>query len=112
MMLIYTNLGPTSLPLVILVNVVMYVGIFSRMIPATALMSAIPDPASRGSYMSVSSSLQQISGGFASVVAGLVVTQAADGHLEHFNLLGYVMIGTGLLSLLMMYFVHVMVREV
>jgi len=106
MVLIYTNLGITPLPLVILVNVLMFVGIFSRMIPSQALMSAIPEPASRGAFMSVSSSLQQISGGIASVIAGLIVIAKTDGSLEHFNVLGYVMLGTITTSVIMMYFIH------
>ena len=64
MVLIYTNLGVTPIGMVMLVNVVMFVGIFSRMIPSQALMSAIPDPASRGSFMSVGASVQQMAGGF------------------------------------------------
>jgi predicted MFS family arabinose efflux permease len=111
MVLIYTNLGVTPLHQVILVNAVMFVGIFSRMIPSSALMSAIPAQANRGSFMSVSSSLQQISGGFASVVAGMVVYEGADGHLINFNVLGYVMVGTVSFSMVMMYFIHRMIRE-
>ena len=38
MVLIYTHLGVTPLPIVILVNALMFVGIFSRMIPTQALM--------------------------------------------------------------------------
>ena len=42
MVLIYTHLGHVSLFVVIAVSVLMFVGIFSRMIPSQALMSAIP----------------------------------------------------------------------
>src|ERR1700754_1437966 len=40
MVLIYTHLGQVSLLTAIVVNVLMFVGIFSRMIPSQALMSA------------------------------------------------------------------------
>src|SRR5579862_8354814 len=50
MVLIYTHLGHVSLVTAIVVNVLLFVGIFSRMIPSQALMSAIPDPAHRGSF--------------------------------------------------------------
>jgi hypothetical protein len=36
MVLIYTHLGQVSLTVAILVNVLMFVGIFSRMIPSQA----------------------------------------------------------------------------
>src|SRR5206468_9094683 len=42
MVLIYTHLGHVSLPTAILVNGLMFVGIFSRMIPAHALSPAPP----------------------------------------------------------------------
>jgi len=32
------------------------------------------------------------------VVAGRIVTQAADGHLQHFETVGYVVVCTSLLS--------------
>ena len=50
MVLIYTHLGHVSLATAITVNVLMFVGIFSRMIPSQALMSAIPDQSQRGSF--------------------------------------------------------------
>ena len=109
MVVYYTNMGPSSLWAVMLVNVLMFVSIFSRMIPSQTMTSAIPDPASRGSFMSVSSSLQQIAGGFASVIAGLIVVQTPAGALEHFDTLGYVMVGTAAISLFLMYRIHLMV---
>lgn len=111
MVVIYTNLGITPWPMVVLVTAVMFVGIFSRLIPAQALVSAMPDPASRGSFMAVSSSLQQIAGGIASVVAGLIVVETEAGLLDHFDTLGYILVGTVLATTVMMYFIHRMVLE-
>ena len=106
MVLIYTQMGLSPLWLVIIVNIVLFVGIFSRMIPAQALMSAIPSPANRGSFMSVSSSIQQISGGIASILAGLIVIEATDGRIGNFDILGYVVVGAILVTLLMMTLIH------
>lgn len=106
MCIVYTNLGVSSLSWVILVNVLLFIGLFSRMIPSQALMSAIPEAKNRGSFMSVSSSLQQIAGGVASVVAGLIVVVGKDGVLEHFDTLGYVMAVLGVVTLVMMYFIN------
>jgi predicted MFS family arabinose efflux permease len=110
--LVYTSLGPSSLPVVIVVNAVMFVGIFSRMIPAQALTSAIPSADSRGAFMSVSASIQQVSGGIASIAAGLIVMENADGTISHFNTLGYVMTGISLTSLVMMYYLSQMVMRI
>jgi predicted MFS family arabinose efflux permease len=106
MVTIYTHLAVTPLWLVVLVNVLLYVGVASRMISASALMSAIPSPLDRGSFMSISASIQQISGGVAATVGGLIVTQTVSGALEHFDVVGYVLTATSLLSVVMMYFIN------
>ncbi|TCU70410.1 putative MFS family arabinose efflux permease [Bradyrhizobium sp. R2.2-H] len=111
MVLIYTHLGHVSLATAILVNVLMFVGIFSRMIPSQALMSAIPDASQRGSFSAVSASLQQLSGGLGSVLAGAIIAQAPDGSLVHFDRIGYVVVATTIVTLVMMYFVQKAVAE-
>jgi predicted MFS family arabinose efflux permease len=109
MILIYTHLGLTPLWQVIAINVVLFIGITSRMISASALMSAIPDPASRGSFMAVNSSLQQVAGGVSSAVAGLIVVQTAGGALARYDTLGYVVITSMLMTVMLMYFINRMV---
>lgn len=111
MVITYTNLGPIPFAAVIVVNVVMFVGIFSRMISAQALMSAIPKVTQRGAFNAVSSSLQQVSGGVASVIAGLIVAQGADGRITHFKVLGYVVAGVSLVTLTFMYRIHRSIPE-
>jgi predicted MFS family arabinose efflux permease len=106
MVLIYTHLGVVTLMTVIIVNVLMFVGIFSRMIPSQALISAIPVPGQRGSFSAISVSLQQLSGGFGSVLAAAIIAQNADGSLRHFDMLGYIVVATSVLSLIAMYFVQ------
>jgi predicted MFS family arabinose efflux permease len=98
MVLIYTHLGPTSLAVVIVVNVALFLGIFSRMIPFQALMSQIPAPNQRGSFNAINASIQQLSGGLASLVAGHIVQIAADGKILHYDVAGYVVIATSLLT--------------
>jgi predicted MFS family arabinose efflux permease len=111
MVVIWTNLGRASLPVVIVINVLLFVGIFSRMVPAQALISAIPAVTKRGSFNAISASLQQLSGGVASVGAGLIIAQNSDGRLLHFNWLGYIVMMTALAGLILMYFIHKAVPE-
>lgn len=106
MVLIYTHLGEVTLMTVIIVNVLMFVGIFSRMIPSQALISAIPVPSQRGSFSAISASLQQLSGGLGSLLAAAIIAQNADGSLRHFDMLGYIVVATSVLSLIAMYFVQ------
>lgn len=94
MIVIYTNLVPVPIWLVIIINMILFMGIMSRMVPATALNSAVPDMVDKGAYMSVNSSLQQMAGGLAAIFAGLVVVQPTKtSPIENFNVLGFVMVG-------------------
>ena len=99
MVLIYTHLEAATLPVVILVNVVMFVGIFSRIIPFQALVSAVPEPAKRGSFNAINAATQQLAGGLASLVAGHIVSFGADGRLQHFQVVGYVVVTTTLIAI-------------
>lgn len=89
--LYYSHLGPTPLWQVIVLSATMFVGIASRMVSSSALMTAVPDLRDRGAFMSIISSIQQISGGFAALVAGWIVVQdTPTSPLQHFDTLGIV----------------------
>ena len=108
--LVYTRLGVTPLPVVILISSIMFVGISSRMIASSALMSAVPNPAHRGSFMSVNASLQQAAGGVGAAVAGLIVVQLPSGKLAHYDVLGYVVVSAMFLVVVMLRSIDRMVR--
>lgn len=94
MVLVYTNLGPVSLPVVVIVNVLMFFGIFSRMIPYQAMAASVPELHMRGSFNAISASIQQLSGGLAAVIAGHLVSVGADGKLVGFERVGLVVVVT------------------
>jgi predicted MFS family arabinose efflux permease len=112
MVIIYTNLGLFPLWGIIAINVLMFMGIMSRMIPATALVSAIPDMKDRGAFMSINASLQQMAGGAAAVFAGLIVVQPTKtSPLEHYDTLGFIVSGTMLLCIFLVSRVSKLVKE-
>jgi predicted MFS family arabinose efflux permease len=112
MVIIWTNIGHLPLAWVIVINVILFAGIFSRMIPSQALISAIPGPTQRGAFNAVSASLQQLAGGISASVAGLIIVQTPGGRLEHFDWIGYIVAAVALVSLVLMYFLHEQVPEV
>jgi predicted MFS family arabinose efflux permease len=110
--LIYTHLGPTPLWVVIVLNIIMFVGISSRMISSSALISAVPNQTDRGAFMSVNSSIQQISGGIAAYIAGVIVYQAtATSPLENYDWLGYVVSVTIVITMILIWFLDQYVRK-
>ena len=76
--LVYTNLSITPVWIVVVISVVMFTGISARMISSGALISTIATIADRGAFMSINSSIQQISGGVATFIAGLIIYQSTD----------------------------------
>lgn len=109
---IYTNLTPVPLWVVMIFNVAMMIGILSRMVPSMALTSALPQMQDRGAFMSINSSLQQVAGGIASSVGGLIVVQKTKfSPLEHYNTLGYVIVCISLVGILMVYRVSNVVKK-
>lgn len=91
MVIVYTRIGVAPIWQVILINIILFAGIMSRMIPATTLTTSIPEMKDRGAFMSINSSLQQMAGGIAAICAGMIVTQPTKhSPLLHYNILGYV----------------------
>lgn len=111
MVIFYTNLNVTPLWEVILINSVLFIGIFSRIIPSQALMSMLPPPEERGSFMAVNSALQQISGGISSWVAGLIVSLDADSKLVGYNTIGYVVTVSTIITVLLIYKISKMIED-
>jgi len=112
MVVVYTNLGPTPLWLVIIFNVMMMAGIMSRMIPSTALVTGIPELRDRGAFMSINSSLQQVAGGIAAAVAGMIVVQKDKfSPLEHYNTLGYIIVVITIVGVFLVYRVSALVKR-
>lgn len=110
--MIYTTLTPVPIWVVMIVNVMMMIGIMSRMVPSMALTTALPEMQDRGAFMSINSSLQQMAGGLAAGVSGLIVFQASNSSpLEHFDTLGWVMVGITLVCILMVYRVSLIVKK-
>jgi len=111
MTLIYCNLEITPLWIIMILNVFLFVGITGRMISASALMTAVPEPQDRGGFMGVNSSVQQISGGIASLIAGYIVSETSTGYLENYPTLGNVVVGAVILTIFLMYSIHKYVRD-
>jgi predicted MFS family arabinose efflux permease len=108
---VYTNLGHTSFAVLAVINIIMFSGIMSRMIPASAITSAIPAPQDRGAFMSINSSVQQVSGGIAAAISGMIIVENPDKSLKHFDTVGYVTMGAMLVAAVIMYFVARQVQQ-
>jgi multidrug resistance protein len=112
MVLIYCNLGITPLGYLMIINVVMFTGITSRMIASSALLTVVPNMQDRGAFMSINSSVQQISGGIGAFIAGLIVVETPTHKILHYDTLGYVVVCTSLITIGMMFLLNRMVKRI
>ena len=110
--IIYTNLSITPFWLIMILNVLMMMGIMSRMVPSMALASALPEMQDRGAFMSINSSLQQIAGGIAAAVGGLIVVQKDKySPIEHYDTLGFVIVVIILICIYLVYRVNKLIQD-
>ncbi|MEZ4798979.1 MAG: MFS transporter [Flavobacteriales bacterium] len=112
LMIIYANLPVIPLWEMVIINIFLFIGIMSRMVPATSLNTSMPEIHDRGAYMSITASLQQMAGGLGAVIAGFIVHQETEhSPIENFPILGYVVAGIILITILLMKRVDTVVKK-
>ena len=75
-----TNLPEVPLWVALTVTGLFFVLAGGRMVPSTAIVTSVIKPQNRGSFMSLNSSVQNMTAGIASVVAGILVLIPEGGH--------------------------------
>jgi predicted MFS family arabinose efflux permease len=101
-----TNLPRTSLALAAVVVSLFMVFASARMVPAQAMLLGAAAPRVRGSFLSLNTSVQHLATGLAPMIAGAILTTAADGTLVGFPLVGWVAAGTAAVSLVLAGFIR------
>lgn len=87
--LLITNLWPVPLWAVLAIAGMFFIAANGRMIPTQAIVSGVVTPQQRGGFMSINSSVQQLSTGIAANIAGAIVSEGPNGRIEHYNWVGY-----------------------
>ena len=88
-LLTVTNLPRVPLVLAITTTTVMMICMSGRFVPAMAMITGSIEAQYRGGFMSINSSVQQLSGGFAALVSGQVIGETPEHLLTHYNWVGY-----------------------
>ncbi|MDX1628542.1 MAG: MFS transporter [Fulvivirga sp.] len=73
--LVITNLPPIPLWQALIVSGIFFIFANGRMVPSTTMVTSVIQPANRGSFMSIRSSVQQISSGVAAMLAGYIISE-------------------------------------
>jgi predicted MFS family arabinose efflux permease len=83
-----TLLPPLPTVVILAITTVFMVVAGGRWVAALAQINNAVEPGTRGTFMSLNSSVQQLGAGVASLIAGWMVTDGADGRLHGFPLVG------------------------
>ncbi|HHH50372.1 MAG TPA: MFS transporter [Saprospiraceae bacterium] len=84
-----TNLPPVSIFVALCVSSSYFIVSSGRSVPALSMVTAVVRPESRGSFMSIRGSMNQLALGVGSLVAGLIVKEQADHSLINYQYVGY-----------------------
>ncbi len=95
---IVTNLPHVALWIALLFSTIFMVCSSGRVIPAMALLTSSIEPRYRGGFMSINSSVQQLSSGFAAWISGHIIGQQA-GHMTRFGAVGALSVACGLAAI-------------
>jgi MFS transporter, DHA1 family, inner membrane transport protein len=86
-----TNMAKIEYTYVIAVTVAFFVFAGGRIIPAQAMITSVVHPQHRGGFMSINSSLQQLSTGMSALLAGFIVAkEEITGNLLNYHYVGYI----------------------
>lgn len=92
LVLLITALPDMHFAIVLVLFAIWFTLSTGRGVAAQAMVSNVIPAATRGSFMSFNSSIQQLGTSTASLVAGLIVAKGTNGRILHYNWVGYLSI--------------------
>lgn len=101
------NAGPLPVWATLVLTGLFFVFASGRFVPAQAIVTLAVPSSRRGAFLSLSSCARDLASGISSTLGGWIVTRQPNGHLEHFNWLGWIAVAGGLLSILIARTIHV-----
>ncbi|MCB0564912.1 MAG: MFS transporter [Phaeodactylibacter sp.] len=87
-----TNLPTVPMALALCATSSFFVVASGRNVPAMTMVTSVVKPESRGSFMSVRASVQEMALALSSLFAGLIITENGDGSLANYQYVGYIAI--------------------
>lgn len=95
-----TNLDRQPLWLVLLISSSFFIVMSGRIVPAMTIVTSTASPQNRAGFLSVSSSVQQLSSAFAAWIAGVMIIEGPEGQLLYYSHVGYLAMVSSLLAIL------------
>jgi predicted MFS family arabinose efflux permease len=105
--LVITNAGPLPVWGTLTLAGFFFMFASGRFVPGQAIVTLAVPSSRRGAFLSLTSCARDLASGIASTLGGWIVLKQPDGRLVHYNWLGWIAVGTGLVSILLAYQVRV-----
>lgn len=96
---IITNLPVVPVWVAIAASTFFMITMSGRMVPAMAMLTGQVEPARRGGFLSLNTSLQHLGSGLAATVGGYIIVQVPGQAIEHYDRVGWLAIGSTVLAI-------------
>jgi MFS transporter, DHA1 family, inner membrane transport protein len=96
--LFLTHLPDVSFSVILLFFPFYMMSMSGRMVPMQALLSTVPEAATRGAFLSVNSAIQSLGIGCGAWLGGLMLSTHANGQIEGYGNAGWAAVGLALLA--------------
>ncbi len=94
-----TNAGPLPVWATLVLAGLFFTFASGRFVPGQAIVTLAVPSSRRGAFLSLTSCARDLASGISSTLGGWVVVKQPGGQLLHFNWLGWIAVGAGLLSI-------------
>lgn len=101
------NAGPLPIWATLVLSGLFFVFASGRFVPGQAIVTLAVPSSRRGAFLSLTSCARDLASGISSTMGGWIVSKQPNGHLVHFNWLGWIAVAAGLVSILLARTVHV-----
>jgi len=98
-LLAVTHIGAAPLWLWLICTTAFFILVSGRMIPAMAIITSASQPKLRGTFMSLNATVQSLSMGLATTLAGFLITQNSAGQIAGYEMVGYIAITVNMLAI-------------
>jgi len=93
------NAGPLPVWATLVLAGLFFIFASGRFVPGQAIVTLAVPSSRRGAFLSLTSCARDLASGISSTLGGWVVVKQPNGHLLHFNWLGWIAVAAGLLSI-------------
>jgi len=97
---VVTHIGASPLWAWLICTTLFFILVSGRMIPAMAIITSAAQPKLRGTFMSLNATVQSLSMGLATSLAGFIISQDNNGQIVDYGLVGLVAIAGNMLAIL------------